>query len=340
MFRLGPTHLQPTVPPHRQQDPDPMNRMDRFHAAVEGRSVDRIPFIMWLHFVTSSLDGAESARLHARFFREFDLDAAKVISDYRWPLPAGMETFESPRDMAKIRVADMADDSFQQQFRLHRVLRADLGADWPLMDTSFDPVQQITRKTGLDTTQMIYDNPRESKPMLEAITESLILYIRELKKIGVDSVLYSIHGAICPPHGIGIDEATFNEFHKPYDIAVLEEMKGMVRVLHACQWHLDFNRIKDYPFEVLSWADRHETNPSLAAAREFFPGKCLMGGFDHTKVIGRSLPALRAEVKDAIAQTGGRQMILAPGCTIASQVPCHLIDCIRRTADEAGPVTV
>lgn len=317
-----------------------MNKLERFHAAVEGGAVDRLPLVMWLHFVTDFLDGAEAARLHARFFRRYDLDVAKVISDYRWPLPEGIETFETVQDMARIRPADMTSRTYAEQHRLLRVLRADLGPEWPLMDTSFDPVQQITRKVGLDKVPMIYENPRESKPMLEAVTETVIRYVRELKRIGVDSVLYSVHGTITPPHPKGIDEATFREFHRPWDMAILDEMKGMVRVLHACQYHLDFERIRDYPFEVLSWWDRHEACPSLAESRALFPEKCLMGGFDHTKVIGRSLPALRAEIRDAVAQLGGRRMIVAPGCTVASQCPYHILDCIRETVNEAGAVSI
>lgn len=300
--------------------------------------MDRLPLVMWMHFVTSFLDGAESARLHARFIRRHDIDIAKVISDYRWPLPEGMETFETPADMLRIKPADMEDPVYAEQFRLLRVLRADLGPDWPLMDTSFDSVQQITRKVGLDKIPMIYENPKQSKPLLEAATDTVIRYMRELKKIGVDSVLFSVHGSIIPPHPLGIDEATFNEFHRPYDMAILDAMEGMVRILHTCLYHLDLERIRDYPFEVLSWWDRHEACPSLAEAREMFPDKCLMGGFDHTKVIGRSLPVLREEIRDAIGQLGGRQMIVAPGCTILSQCPSYILDCIRQTVTDAGPV--
>lgn len=314
-----------------------MNKLERFQAAVAGRHVDRQPFVMWLHFVTNYLNGAEAAHLHARFFRRADTDIAKAISDYRWTLPEGMETFETPADMERIGTSPMTDPNFVEQLRLLRVLRADLGDEWPLMDTSFDPVQQITRRVGLAKTQMIYDNPRQSRPMLEAVTETVIRYVRELKKQGVDSVLYSVHGSIAPPHPKGIDDATFREFHRPYDIAILEEMQGMTRVLHTCQHHLDLDRIRDYPFEVLSWYDRHPANPTLAEARRRFPRACLMGGFDHTAVIGRTPPDLRAEIVDAVDQLGGCGLILSPGCTIPSQIPFHLIDTIHDTLERIGP---
>ena len=309
--------------------------MERFHAAVAGNPVDRIPITVWLHFVTDFVDGAESARLHARFFRQYDWDLAKVISDYRLPLPDGMETFESPQDMARIRPASMAERTYQEQFRLLRVLRADLGEDWPIIDTTFEPLQQITRKVGSAKTKMIFDNPALAKPMLEALTETVIAYVRELKRIGVDGVLYSVFGGIQKPHPKGIDDATFKEFMRPYDQAILAEMEGMVRILHVCQTHLDFDRFDDYPCEALSWWDRHPSCPSLAEMRKR-TDKCLVGGMDHEAIIDRSVPDLRAEINDAIDQVDGHRFILGPGCTIRSQVPQHILNCIRTTVNERG----
>lgn len=309
-----------------------MNRRENFLAAVAGEKVDRMPLILWLHFVTDYLDGAEAARLHARFFRRFDVDLAKVISDYRFPLPEGMETLASPADMGRIKPADMSSRSYAEQFRMLRVLRADLGKDWPLIDTTFDPIQQITRRVGSDKTRMIFDNPKESRPMIEAMTETCLRYARELKKIGVDGVLYSTHSAITEGHPKAIDDGIFKEFYEPYEKAVLEEMGGMVRILHPCQNHLDFDRVKDYPHEVLSWYDRDPHCPSLSEMRAR-SDKCLMGGVDHVRILTASVPDLRAEVEDALDQLDGRKMILAPGCTILSQVPHYLLDCVRQTAD-------
>lgn len=309
-----------------------MNKMERFHAAVAGEAVDRVPISLWLHFVTDYLDGAESARLHARFIRHYDWDLAKAISDYRCPLAEGMETLDSPRDMLRVKPKSMDRREFQEQFRLLRVLRADLGSDWPVIDTSFDPVQQITRLAGASRAAMIFENPKESHPMLEAATETVCRYVRELKRIGVDGVLYSTHGAISQPHPIGIDDATFREFFRPYDIRVLEEMEGMVRILHPCLTHLDMDRIKDYPCEVVSWWDRGVGCPSMAEMRRK-TDKCLMGGFDHMSVIERPLPDLRDEINDALDQVNGRGIILAPGCTIRSQVPERTLRCVRETVN-------
>ena len=310
-----------------------MNKLERFHAAVKGAAVDRIPSIMWIHFGTDIVDGAETARLHARYLRKYDWDLAKVVNDYRYPLPEGIETLETPQDMLKFKPQPMDHRTYAEQLRCLKCLRADLGPDWPIADTFFDPFQQIMRKVGFEKARMVFDNRKEAKPMLDAVTETMLAYVRELKKIGVDSVLYSVNGAICPPHPKGVSEDVFKEFMRPYETAVLEEMKGMVRILHVCQFHLDFSRVLDYPCEVFSWWDRHEACPSLAEMRKM-TGKCLMGGVDHTKMIEKTRPAIRAEIRDAIAQAGREKFILAPGCTVMTHAPEHILQCVRDTMNE------
>ena len=235
--------------------------------------------------------------------------------------------------MLKFKPQPMTCRTYAEQFRALKCLRADLGPDWPIVDTLFDPFQQIMRKVGFEKAQMVFDNPKESKPMLEAATETMLAYVRELKRIGVDSVLYSVNGAITPPHSKGISEDIFKEFMRPYEVRVLEEMEGMVRILHVCQWQLDFSRVLDYPCEVFSWWDRHETCPSLGEMR-IMTDKCIMGGVDHTKLIEKTRPAVRAEIHDAIEQAGRKKFILAPGCTVMTHAPEHILQCVRDTVSE------
>ena len=40
-----------------------MNKLERFHAAVTGAAVDRVPVSLWLHFVTDYVDGHRKSTL-------------------------------------------------------------------------------------------------------------------------------------------------------------------------------------------------------------------------------------------------------------------------------------
>ena len=309
-----------------------MNKRERFMAAVSGGEVDRPPCVVWVHFVTDALPGEETARRHATFVRTYDWDLCKVMHDYRYPLPEGMETLQSPKDMLRFaRVPARSLRNYTEQLKLIRTLRADLGPDVPIIDTFFDPFQQVMRKTGFSNAPLVYGNRREALHMLDAITATVCDYMQELKRAGCDGVLYSINGAIAPPGDRGIDDETFKTFLRPFDLRVMEAMQGMVRILHVHGTHIDMQRVLDYPVEVFSVSDRLAGNPSLAELRKM-TDKCLMGGINEQKIQERSLPEIRAEMQDALKQAGKRKFMITPGCTSAPQTPEHILRCVRETS--------
>jgi uroporphyrinogen decarboxylase len=312
-----------------------LNNRERFLAAVAGEPVDHPPCSVWLHFVTDRLPGEETARRHARFVRDYGWDFCKLMNDYRYPLPEGMETLEKPADMLRFAPQPMSADSFAEQLRCIRALRAELGPDMPIVDTTFDPFQQVMRKVGFSRAAMVYANPRESLPMLEAVCETMCAFMREARAAGADAMLFSINGAIRPPNPKGVDEATFRTFLRPFDLRMLEAMEGMVRILHVHGTEIDLSRVLDYPCEVISLSDRLPGNPSLADVRRL-TDRCLMGGIDEATVFEKSLPEVRAELRDAVAQVGARRLMITPGCTIAPQTPQHILRCVREESRTLG----
>ncbi len=304
-----------------------MNRRERFFGAVEGGNVDRVPVTVWMHFVTPYLSGAESARRHCQFIKHYNWDLAKAVSDYRFPLPEETTGIRTIEDFAKIKKASMSHPTYSEQISLLKGMRKELGDNWPVIDTTFDPIQQILRPSGFSTIQLILDNSTKARPMIEAATETVIDYVRELKKNGVDGVFYSTRAAATEACSQGFTQVAFEELLRPYDIAILEEMKGMIRMLHACKSHLDLNRIKSYPHEVLSWADKDSTCPTMAEVRGI-SDKCLMGGIDQSSVIEQSIDEIQGDINSAISVNENKNFILSPGCTIGSNVPGHVLDTI------------
>ena len=309
---------------------DTMTRRERFEAAVRGEPVDRPPFTAWIHFGTDNAGGTVHAMRHARFARDYDLDICKVVNDFRFPGVDGMETLLEPADMLRFGRPPLTSPSFAEELKCIRLLRAELGPDWPIMITTFDPFQQAMRRLGYTKAQFVFDHPEQAIPMLDAVCETMCAYMREVREAGCDGVFYSINGAISPPHKRGLDDATFRRFVRPYEIAVLEAMAGMVRVLHVHGTSLTMSRVLDYPYEVLSVSDRLPGNPSLAELRRM-TGRCLMGGVDESAVVEMSLPEVRAQVRDAVAQAGRTNFILSPGCTIPTQTPWWLLRAMRET---------
>lgn len=315
-----------------------MNRRDRFYAAVNGQPVDRVPVSVWVHFGIPYLTGDEAAEYHCQFLRQYNFDIAKAVSDYRFDLPGELHQIQSVSDIASVKKIPVTNSSFAEQLNLLKGLRQRLGESWPVIDTFFDPLQLVLRRTGFSAMKLILDNPVEATSMIRAATDSIIDYVRELKKIGVDGAFYSTRAAAMEQGDQGFSDSSFEQLMKPYDIAILEEMKGMVRLLHTCKSHLDLSRIQDYPHEVLSWADLDPSCPTMEQVRQN-SDKCLMGGIDQSRVVEQSIEEIKHDMDSAIAVNRGQNFILSPGCTIGSNVPDHVLKTISsytRQLDKAA----
>ncbi len=152
-------------------------------------------------------------------------------------------------------------------------------------------------------------------------------YVRSASDAGADGLFLSINGAIPEGMARGVSSEQHEYFQKPYTLEVLKAAEGMVRVLHVHGNNLQMDRIKDYPYEVLSVSDRLGGNPSLADLRKM-TDKCIMGGLDETHIQERCLPELAREIDDAITQAG-REKYSCTRCTIPFlQAPSAI--CLRQ----------
>jgi len=305
-----------------------MNKRERFLAAVQRLPVDRPPVTAWVHFLSDHLDGARVAQLHVDFVRAYDWDVVKVMNDYRYPVPRDVRTLEAPESLLGYRRLGLDGPCFDEQLRCLQRLRAELGPETPLLETGFDPYQQILRNVGFDQAPNLIRHERQAHQALAAITETLCDYVRAARARGADGFFFSINGAIREGFPRGASDDVHARMQRPYDLEILRAAEGMVRVLHVHGTGLDLARIDGYPCEVLSVSDRLPGNPSLRELRAF-TDRCLMGGIDETRVQERSLPLVAAEIDDALAQAGRDGLILSPGCTIPSFTPKRTLSFLR-----------
>jgi uroporphyrinogen decarboxylase len=305
-----------------------MNKRRRFFAAVNGEKVDRPPVTTWVHFLSDHLNGEQTAALHRSFLEAYDWDVAKVMNDYRYPVPAGVQTLEDPASLRAYRTLGLNEPCFDEQLKCLAALRAALGPDIALIDTGFDPYQQILRNVGFDQAPHIWRHRTDTLRALEAVAETLCRYIKAVKAQGVEAFFLSINGAIREGFPRGSNRQVYETFQRPFELQLLKAAEGMVRILHVHGTGLDLGRVLDYPCEVISLSDRLPGNPSLADLRKI-TRKCLMGGLDETRLQERNLPALAREIDDAIAQAGRAKFILAPGCTIPSFSPKRTLKFLR-----------
>jgi uroporphyrinogen decarboxylase len=79
-----------------------LKKIDRVTRALKGEEVDRPPFSFWYHFGLQHAPGDKHAEAEVDFFRAYDLDFLKVMNDYPYPLPRGLQAIESEEDWKRV----------------------------------------------------------------------------------------------------------------------------------------------------------------------------------------------------------------------------------------------
>lgn len=312
-----------------------MNKRERFFAAVAGKPVDRAPTTAWVHFQSDHLSGRQVADLHLEFLKAYDWDVLKVMNDYRYPVPGGVTTLSDAASLRAWRKQGTNAAGVIAQLECLARIQEQAGGETPILETAFEPFQQIARNIGFSQAQNLYRHRHEALAALEIITQDMCDYVQTLKQRGIDGIFISINGAIPAHLPRGATEEQHEIFQKPFACQVLRAAEGMVRVLHVHGASLQMDRIVDYPCEVWSVSDRLADNPDLSMLRSL-TDKCIMGGLDETKIQERTLPELAQEVDNAWSAAGSQKFILAPGCTIPSFTPRRNLEFLREYTRPRG----
>jgi len=108
----------------------------------------------------------------------------------------------------------------------------------------------------------------------------------------------------------------------PHDQAVLGALPSgaWFNVLHLCGSNLNFGLARELPAQAVSWSIHNQGNPSLSEGRSI-GGRAVMGGLSQrsTLVYG-PISRIMDEVRAAIEDTGGRGVLIAPGCSVPPRV--------------------
>src|SRR3972149_3576626 len=95
-----------------------MTKFERVRAAVAGGPVDHPPFSVWYHFGLQHAPAERAAQAHLEFFEAYDLDWLKLMNDYSYPMPPGVETLRAARDLAQLTPLDLPRTPLGEQLRV------------------------------------------------------------------------------------------------------------------------------------------------------------------------------------------------------------------------------
>ena len=306
-----------------------LSKIERMHAVFSGDDVDRPPFSLWYHFGLQYAPGEVHARAQLDFYRAYNLDWMKVMSDYSYPFPEGVSYFTSRDDLLKLDRFKIEKSPYREQLHAIEIISKELHGETVCLDTVFNPWNIIRRSFLKDKMkQFMQEEPEALHYALDVVTDNMITYCREIIKRGADGVFISV-----PASSEYVTYEEFTTFMIPYDLKLFRAIRSFTPIIvaHIHGENLFFKDVLTYPTDGINWADR-AAGPSLVEARALYDG-VVMGGIDHTRFNSTHLPTLHEQIKDALTVGGTRKFILAPGGSIPTD---SFPEVIRGVCQAAG----
>jgi len=303
-----------------------VNKQERVLAALKGEAVDRLPWSIWYHFGNQYAPGDAIAETQLSFFERFDLDFMKVMNDYTYPFPEGLDRITTLDDWKRLSSAPLDYYWFKEQLKALSIYAKKLENKAFFVETIFNPIG-VARRTAKDVIfKFMREHPDEFKAGLDAITDSFIAYGFAAMEAGAAGIFFSVNGATDD----FMSQSEFMEFVKPYDMKMLSafQEKGIINIAHIHGFNLRMEDVIDYPVHAFNWSHLHSA-PSLKEARKM-TDVCLMGGIDEFKTSYFHASDLEAQVNAAVAEAGTRGFMIGPGCAIPSDISPHSLDAVRK----------
>lgn len=339
-----------------------MTHWERIEHAIAGREVDRVPLSLWRHWPESDQDPAALAAATVRWQRAHDFDLVKFMPTGTYgiedwgattiykPTTYGTRTVThfgvtSVEAWPKLARLDPAQGYLGKQIEALRLAAVELSGTVPILQTVFSPLTTAFKLAG----DRVFADLRCHADLFEAglrtIAETTLAFARASIEAGAHGLFFSSQ---CSTFRL-LTEAEYRRFGEPYDRMVLDGIRSDARfnMLHIHGSDIMFDLMAGYPVQMLNWHDRR-VRPNLEEASRRFDG-LLVGGLDEANTLANGpVEAIGAEVRQAIAETGGRRLMIAPGCVLNIATPdSHIRAVIEALADtcadpngSAGPTHV
>jgi len=314
-----------------------MTGRQRVEAALAMKVADRPPVGAWGHAYRQEWSPTDLAAITVERARKFGWDFVKfqpratffaeafgsVYEPSGHALRAPILVTPAVPDLEAWRSAKLVNPkAFDDQVESIAIVVRELGPDVPVIQTVFSPITvggYLVGKSQSRTVRELRKYPEVVGPALERIANALADFSRRSVEVGAAGIFYAISGyagrKVMP-------ENVYRDLVLPYDLAVLNALpkEAWFNVLHLCGSNLNFGLARDLPAQAVSWSIHNQGNPSLAEGREI-AGRAVMGGLSQraTLVYGPA-SKISAEARAAVDETGGRGLLIAPGCSVPPRV--------------------
>lgn len=329
-----------------------MTPAERIAATLARQPVDRPPVAFWRHAPDVDHTARGLAEAMLAFHRRFRLDLIKIMSSGVYCVedwgcevaytgaPTGAKqctrhAVQAPGDWARLRPLDPGAGALGRELEALRLIRAGRDDDAPALHTIFSPLTVAAKLAGPERLrEHLRADPAPVLAGLEVITETLARYARAALDAGADGIFFATQ--------TGSAEMFRQEenarWGAPYARRVLEPIAARARLvlLHIHGRDIYFDQLATLPVHAINWHDRL-TPPSLSGGLARSRGAVVGGLAEWTTLrTGTAADAAR-EAEDAIRATGGRGLIVAPGCVLPLDTPETTLDAVVRAVARSRP---
>ena len=278
-----------------------------------GNSQPYIPAGFFIHFDPAYHFGQAAVDKHLEYFRYTNMDLVKIQYERNFPYQPNIQ---KPEDWGKLPLFEK--DFFQPQLDAVEGLVKAAKDEAVVIVTLYSAFMCAGHATNGLMTEHLKENPEQAKKGLEIATESLLLFVKECIKLGVDGFYASTQGGESSRFE---NKNLFLDYIKPFDLALMDEINRscIFNVLHVCDYKYGYDDLApfvDYPGHIVN------CNPHVGAKilsgqeiSNLF-GRPYMGGLERKGVISTGSQAeVEAEVQHVL-QNAPDKFMLAADCTL------------------------
>ncbi|HEX9013664.1 MAG TPA: uroporphyrinogen decarboxylase family protein, partial [Anaerolineaceae bacterium] len=228
-----------------------MNKRDLMLSLLDaGQESEVVPAAFFLHFDPQYHRGRPAVEKHLEYFRATDMDFVKIQFEQRFPR---LPQIQKPEDWDRVPFYGL--DFYADQLEVGAGLVNAARREALVILTLYSPFMLAGQMVGeAELTHQILTNPAAVRRGMQVITDSLLGFVRECIRLGLDGFYTSTQGG---ESGRFPDRSAFDECVRPFDLVCMEEAQRscVFNILHVCDFRLPYSDLSpyvDYPGHVVS----------------------------------------------------------------------------------------
>lgn len=326
-----------------------MTSRERVQAAIAGEAVDQVPVSIWHHFPTQDQTADDLARVTSDWQTLFDFDFVKFMPPGDYPTidwggvteyegaPSGTRTTKTfvindIGDWSRLKPLDVHEGFNGMVLDALRKSRLAIDNDVPILQTIFSPLTIAQKLSRENVVEHLRDQPETIHHALEVITQATEAMAQASYEAGADGIFFASQ---CADFDV-MDDSEYRAFGMKYDLRVIRAGQHAnpdgFTMFHMHGTSPMFDLGATYPVEVLNWHDRRAA-PHLADGQKQ-AGKAVSGGLNEATIAAAGAAAAAADATQAIESTGGRHVLVTPGCVVPIATPeatvAAVMDAVRK----------